>query len=144
MVRGFVSVENGTFSVVVAMVGRCLMDVKRGFVVVVDNGKVVKLIFVIGFAVVEEEEGLFEGVVGFFVVVVGLLVVLIVGFLVLVVGFLVVAWVKGLAVVAFLGGNLVAGVTLCVVVITVFEVVDSVVRSVVDRVVVDMVALVGL
>lgn len=132
VVRGFVSVENGTFSVV-AMVGRCLMDVKRGFVVVVDNGKVVKLIFVIGFTVVvEEEEGLFEGVVGFFVVDVGLLVVLIVGFLVLVVGFLVVAWVKGLAVVAFLGGNLVTGVTLCVVVITVFEVVDSVVGSVVD------------
>ena len=113
VVRGFVSVENETFSVVVAMVGRCLMDVKRGFVVVVDNDKVVKLILVVGFTVAEEEEGLFEGTVGFFVVgVVGLLVVvLVVGFLVLVVGFLVVAWVKGLAVVAFLGGNLVTGVT---------------------------------
>lgn len=86
---GFVTVEKATFSVVVAMVGR-LMDVNRGFVVVVDD-KVLKVVFTDGLIVVEGG-GLFEGIMGFFVVAVGLLVLLLVtGFLVLVVGFLVVA-----------------------------------------------------
>lgn len=77
------------FSVDVAMVGR-LMDVNRGFVVVVDD-KVLKVVFTDGLIVVEGG-GLFEDVMGFFVVAVGLLVLLLItGFLVLVVGFLVVA-----------------------------------------------------
>lgn len=78
--------------------------------------------------------GLLAGELGFFVVLDGLFVlVAVVGFLVLLTGLLVLVCVEGLTVVAFLGGNLVAGTILWVVVIsTVLEVVDSVVVSVVS------------
>ena len=116
-VGGVASVDEKE-TVVVAKVGRCLTDVRRGLIVVE---------FTNGFG--EVEEGLFVCVLGFFVLtIVGLFVLLLItGFLVLVIGFLVVAWVMGLAVVEFRGGNLVDGTILWVVVATIFDVVDSVV-----------------
>lgn len=82
--EGVASVERETASVVVAKVGRCLMDVGRGLVVVR-----VEVEFTNGFG---EVEGLFVCVLGFFVLIVGLFVLVpVTGFLVLVIGFLVVA-----------------------------------------------------
>lgn len=80
-VGGVASVDEKE-TVVVAKVGRCLTDVRRGLIVVE---------FTNGFD--EVEEGLFVCVLGFFVLtIVGLFVLLLItGFLVLVIGFLVVA-----------------------------------------------------
>lgn len=126
-VEGLVPVDE-ILSVVVAMVAWSLTDVTNGFVVVDDV--LLKLELVGGLLTVV---GLFPGEVGAFVVTVGRLVLLLVaGFLVLLMGLLVVDWVKGFAVVVFLGGNLVAGTILWVFVGTVFGVADSVVRSVLD------------
>lgn len=83
-----------------------------------------KLEFARGF---EEVDGLLVRVVGFFVVTTGLFVIaIVVGLLVVLAGFLV-ATVDGLADVVFLGGNLVEGVSFCVVVRTFLVVVDWVV-----------------